>query len=143
MADFTWKHPRDIPLSGPAVARAAAVNNAVGPQPPPLSTVTGGTVASEIAEAFLAGMNTLTAQMKESAKSQMLITEDEKLDKPVPGIVKLEPELGYKLNVSAFLAWLKSVEEAWGKVSSTVSQVITKLRGNLRTDEKALKNMLP
>ena len=104
---------QDTPLSGPAVARAAAVANAA--IHPPMSTVTGATAASEIVEAFLAGMNTFTAEMKEAAKSQMSLTEDEKLDKPVPGITILEPEMGHKITVSAFLVWLKSVEEAWGK----------------------------
>ena len=61
LAGFKWKHPSDLPLSGPAVARAVAVNNAATPQPPPMSTVTGATAASEIAEAFLAGMNTFIA----------------------------------------------------------------------------------
>ena len=107
-----------------------------------MSTVTGATAASEIAEAFLAGMNTFTAQMKESAKSQLSLTEDDKLDKPVPGILILEPDMGHKITVSAFLVWLKSVEEAWGKVSAKVPQVIAKLRGNLRIDEEDLKKML-
>ena len=41
MAGFQWKHPSDIPLSRPVVARAAAVaNTAIHP---PMSTVTGGT----------------------------------------------------------------------------------------------------
>ena len=47
-----------------------------------------------------------------------------------------------KLTVNAFLTWLKSVEEAWGKVSASVTQVIGKLRSNLRTDEKDLRMML-
>ena len=72
LSGFKWKHPQDLPLSGPSVARAAAVAKAATP----MSTVTGATAASEIAEAFLEGMNTFTAQMKESAKSQMLITVD-------------------------------------------------------------------
>ena len=97
MAGFKWKHPQDLPLSGPAVARADAVKNV------PLSTVTGTTTASEIAEAFLEGMHTFTEQMKESAKSQLPLTEDDKLDKPVPGIlipgVILEPEMGHKITV--------------------------------------------
>ena len=78
MAGFQWKHPSDIPLSGPAVARAAAVANAA--IRPPMSTVTGATAASEIVEAFLAGMNTFTAQMKEAAKSQQSMTEVGKFD---------------------------------------------------------------
>ena len=65
MAGFKWRHPDDLPLSGQAVARAEAVKNV------PLSTMTGATAASEIAEALLAGMNTFTAQMKETAKSQI------------------------------------------------------------------------
>ena len=104
MAGFQWKHPTDIPLSIPALARAAAVVNAA--INPPRSTVTGATAASEIAEAFLTGMNTFTAQMKESAKSQLSLTEDDKLDKPVPGILILEPDMGHKITVSAFLVWL-------------------------------------
>ena len=71
-----------------------------------MSTVTGGTAASEIAEAFLEGMNTFTAQMKESAKSQLSSTEEDKLDKPVPGILILEPDMGHKITVSAFLVSL-------------------------------------
>ena len=69
---------------------------------------------------------TFTAQMKESARSQLSLTEDDKLDKPVPGIIILEPEMGHKITVRAFLVWLKSVEEAWGKVSAKVPQVIAK-----------------
>ena len=99
LAGFQWKHPSDIPLSRPAVARAAAVAQAT--IHPPMSTVTRGTAASEIAEAFLEGMNTFTAQMKESAKSQLSLTEEDKLDKPVPGILILEPDLGHKITVSA------------------------------------------
>ena len=42
------------------------------------------TAASEIDEAFLEGMNTFTAQMKEAAKSQLpIIIEDGRFDKPV------------------------------------------------------------
>ena len=136
MAGFQWRRPLDIPISGPSVARAAAVAKAATP----MSTVTGATAASEIVEAFLEGMHTFTSQMKESAKSQMPLTEDDKLDKPVPGIIILEPEMGHKITVSTFLVWLKSVEEAW--VSEKVPQVIAKLRGNLRIDEGDLKKML-
>ena len=144
MAGFKWKYPSDLPLPGPAVAREAAAKNV--DRNVPLSTVTGTTAASEMAEAFLEGMHTFTAQMKESVKSQLPLTEDDKLDKPVLGIlipgVILEPEMGHKLTVSAFLVWLKSVEEALGKVSAKVPQVIAKLRGNLRIDEGDLKKML-
>ena len=119
MAGFQWKHPSDIPLSRPVVARASVVANAA--IHPPMSTVTGVTAASEIAEAFLEGMHTFTAQMKESAKSQLSLTEEDKLDKPVPGTLILEPEMGHKITVSVFLVWLKSVEEAWGKVSANLS----------------------
>ncbi len=45
-------------------------------------------------------------------------------------------------NKSHFLTWLKSVEEAWGKVSASVTQVIAKLRSNLRTDENDLRMLL-
>ena len=113
MAGFQLKRPKDLPLSGQAVARAVARAEAV--KNVPLSTVTGATAASEIAEAFLEGMHNFTAQMKESAKSQLPLTEGEKLDKPVPGILSLEPEMGHKVTVSAFLVWLKSVEGASGK----------------------------
>ena len=65
MAGFQWKHPSDIPLSGPAVARAAAVANAAIRHP--MSTVTGVTDASEIAHAIVTGMTTFTEQLKESA----------------------------------------------------------------------------
>ena len=64
------------------------------------------------------------------------------LDKPVHGIIELQPEMGYKLTVNAFLTWLKSVEEAWGKVSACVTQVIAKLRSNLRVDENDLRQMI-
>jgi hypothetical protein len=60
-----------------------------------MSIVTGATAASEVDATFLAGMNTFTAQMKEATKSRLSLTEDEKLDKPVPSIITLEPELGY------------------------------------------------
>ena len=50
--------------------------------------------------------------------------------------------MGYKLTVNAFLTWLTSVEEAWGKVSASVTQVVAKLRCNLRTDETDLRMML-
>jgi hypothetical protein len=86
---------------------------------PPLSTVTTGTAGSEIADALIVGMstftNTFTAQMKESAKSQQVLSENHMLDKPVHGIIELQPEMGYKLTANAFLTWLKSVEEAWKK----------------------------
>ena len=39
LAGFQWKHLSDLPLSGPAVERAAAVKNV------PLSTVTGATAS--------------------------------------------------------------------------------------------------
>ena len=113
-AGFTLRRPPEVPV--------------VEASQPPMSTVTAGTAGSEIAEAFLVGMNTFTAQLQESVKSQLIITENDRLDKPVPGILELQPEMGYKLTVNAFLAWLKSVEEAWGKVSATVTQVIAKLR---------------
>ena len=60
-----------------------------------MSTVSA---VSDITEAFLAGMNNWTVQM---AQSQLPITEDERFDKPVPGILTLEPEQGYKITVSA------------------------------------------
>ena len=50
--------------------------------------------------------------------------------------------MGYKITVSAFLEWLKSIEEAWGKVSAQVQQVIAKLRKNLKIDEGDLRKML-
>jgi hypothetical protein len=93
-----------------------------------MSTVTAGTAASEIAQAIVESMNTFNAQIKEERKSQMSLKEDEKFDKPVPNILVLEPEMGSKITVSAFLEWLKSIEEAWGKVSAQVQQVIAKLR---------------
>ncbi len=69
------------------------------------------------------------------------------LDKLLHGIIELQPEMGYKLTVNAFLTWLKSAEEAWGKVSASVSTVslryvIAKLRSNLRTDETDLRIMI-
>ena len=54
----------------------------------------------------------------------------------------LEPEQGYKITVSAFLAWLLIVEAAWSKVSVKVPEAIAKLRGNLRSDETDLRKML-
>jgi len=105
----------------------------VGPQ----SVLTAATMGSEIADALVVGMstftNTFTEQMKESAKSQQVLSENHMLDKPVHGIIELQPEMGYKLTVNAFLTWLKSVEEAWGKVSAGVTQVLAKLRSNLLT----------
>jgi len=44
--------------------------------------------------------------------------------------------------VSAFLEWLKSIEEAWGKVSAQVQQVIAKLRRNLKIEAGDLRKML-
>jgi hypothetical protein len=103
-------------------------------------------MGSEIADALVVGMstftNTFTEQMKESAKSQQVLSENHMLDKPVHGIIELQPEMGYKLTVNAFLTWLKSVEEAWGKVSACVTQVIAKLRSNLRVDENDLRKMI-
>jgi hypothetical protein len=79
---------------------------------PPLSTVTEGTAGSEIVEALIVSMNTLTnnftAQMKENAKYQRVSNETNLLDKPVHGILELQPEMGYyKLTVNAFLTWLQ------------------------------------
>ena len=103
----------------------------VGPQ----SVLTAATMGSEIADALVVGMstftNTFTAQMKESATSQQVLSETTMFDKPVRGIIELQPEMGYKLTVNAFLTWLKSVEEAWGKVSASVTQVIAKLRSTV------------
>lgn len=109
---------------------------------PPLSTVTAGTAASEIAQAIVESMTTFAEQMKAERTSQISLTEDEKFDKPVPNILVLEPEMGYKITVRAFLEWLKSIEEAWGKVSAQVQQVIAKLRRNLKIDEGDLRKML-
>ncbi len=64
------------------------------------------------------------------------------LDKPVHGIIELQPEMGYKLTVIDFLTWLKGVEEAWGKVSASVTQVLAKLRSSIRTDENDLRMLL-
>ena len=80
MAGFQLKRPKDLPLSGPAVTKAVVVARAEAVKNVPLSTVTGATAASEIAEAFIEGMHTFTAQMKESAKSQLTLTEDDKLN---------------------------------------------------------------
>ena len=132
---------RPPPLNSTHEAHVGAV-----PHRPPLSTVTAGTAGSEIADALIVGMstftNTFTAQMKESAKSQQVLSETNMLDKPVHGIIELQPEMGYKLTVNAFLTWLKSVEEAWGKVSASVTQVIAKLRSNLRIDENDLRLLI-
>ena len=136
MEGFKWRHPSDLPLSGSAVARAAAVNavnHAATPQPHPMSTVTGVTEASAITQAIVAGMTTWTEQQKEDRKSQLSLTEAEKFDKPVPGIMTLEPDKGSQIKVSAFLAWLKSIEEAWGKVSAQVQQVIAKIASGIMT----------
>ena len=106
------------------------------------SVVTGVTEASAITQAIVAGMTNFTEQMKEDRKSQLSLTDAEKFDKPVPGIMTLEPDMGYKIKVSAFLAWLKSIEEAWGKVSAQGQQLIAKMRRNLRLDESDLRQML-
>ena len=139
MEGFAMRRPP--PLNATQAAHAGAV-----PHRPPLSTVTAGTAGSEIADALIVGMstftNTFTAQMKESAKSQQVLSETNMLDKPVHGIIELQPEMGYKLTVNAFLTWLKSVEEAWGKVSASVTQVIAKLRSNLRIDENDLRMLI-
>jgi len=146
MAGFALRRPS--PTGNPGV---------LGSDVPQLSTVTSGTAGSEIADALLVSMNNFTnkftEQLKEqaketvkyqqeSAKSQQVLSETTLLDKPVHGILELQPEMGYKLTVHAFLTWLKSVEEAWGKVSASVTQVIAKLRGNLRTDANDLRSML-
>jgi hypothetical protein len=112
----------------PNATHAAPVGPAKVTYTPPMSTVTAGTAASEIAQAIVESMNTFNEQIKEERKSQMSLTEDEKFDKPVPNILVLEPEMGSKITVSAFLEWLKSIEEAWGKVSAQVQQVIATLR---------------
>jgi len=140
-----------------AMAGFALRRPVLGSDVPPLSTVTSGTAGSEIADALLVSMNNFTnkftEQLKEqaqetvkyqqeSAKSQQVFSENTLLDKHVHGILELQPEMGYKLTVHAFLTWLKSVEEAWGKVSASVTQVIAKLRGNLRTDANDLRSML-
>ena len=126
----------------PNATHAAPVGPAKVTYTPPMSTVTAGTAASEIAQAIVESMNTFNEQIKEERKSQMSLTEDEKFDKPVPNILVLEPEMGSKITVSAFLEWLKSIEEAWGKVSAQVQQVIAKLRKNLKIDEGDLRKML-
>ena len=47
---------------------------------PPMSTVTAGTAASEIAQAIVESMNTFHEQMKEERKSQISLAEDDKFD---------------------------------------------------------------
>ena len=126
----------------PNATHAAPVGPATVTYTPPMSTVTAGTAASEITQAIVESMNTFNEQIKEERKSQMSLTEDEKFDKPVPNILVLEPEMGYKITVSAFLEWLKSIEEAWGKVSAQVQQVIAKLRRNLKIEAGDLRKML-
>ena len=81
-------------------------------------------------------------QAKDTAKYQQVSNETQMLDKPVSGILELQPEMGSKLTVNAFLTWLKSVEDAWGKVSAGVTQVLAKLRSNLRVDADDLRKML-
>ena len=104
--------------------------------------MTGVTEASAITQAIVAGMTTWTEQLQEDRKSQLSLTDAEKFDKPVPGIMTLELDMGYKIKVSAFLAWLKSIEEAWGKVSAQGKQLIAKMRRNLRLDVNDLRQML-
>ena len=157
---YTYPPTPQVPTGASGVQAAMAgfaMRRPEVPQPPLMSTVTSGTAGSEVADALLVSMNNFTnkftEQMREqvketvkyqqeSAKSQQVLSENTLLDKPVHGILELQPEMGYKLTVHAFLTWLKSVEEAWGKVSASVTQVIAKLRGNLRTDEHDLRSML-
>ena len=46
------------------------------------------------------------------------------------------------MKVSDFVSWIKSVEGAWGKASSTATRALYALRKNLRSDKNSLLNML-
>ena len=104
------------------------------------------TIESELAKTLKQAMEEVTNRMWEQQQlanqSMKSFSDDARDDKPVQGIPILDPEFGYKIKVRDFVSWIKSVEDAWGKVSSTVTRALYALRKNLRSDKNSLLNML-
>ena len=96
------------------------------------------TIESEFAKCMHEITNRMWEQQQLANQAMKSISDDARDDKPVQGIPILDPEFGYKIKVS----WIKSVEDAWGKVSSTVTRALYALRKNLRSDKNSLLNML-
>ena len=91
-------------------------------------------IESELAKTFKEGMDHITNRMCEQQQlanqSMQSFSDDARDDKPVQGIPILDPEFGYKIKIRDFVSWIKSVEGAWGKVSSTVTRALRRSRWN-------------